>query len=139
MSLQTVLLPVFAEIALTFGLLVWLAILRTRALDKHEVYAGDIALGQKNWPERILKIGNSFQNQLELPMLFYVLAILAIIAHKADLLFVVLSWLFVASRFAHAFVHTGANVVRLRGPIYGIGLILIIVMWIIFAVRVLAS
>jgi hypothetical protein len=139
MSLQAILLPVFAEIALTFALLLWLSTLRTRALGKHEVEAGDIALGQMNWPERILKVGNSFQNQLELPVLFYALVILAIIARKADLLFVILSWVFVASRFVHALVHTGANAVRLRGAAFGIGLIILIVMWIIFAVRVLAS
>jgi hypothetical protein len=139
MSLQAVLLPLFAEIALTFGLIVWLAVLRTRSLDNREVRAGDIALGQKAWPERILKIGNCFQNQLELPVLFYVLVVLAIIAHKADLLFVILSWVFVASRFVHAFIHTGSNIVRLRGGVYGVGLIVLIAMWLVFAARVLAS
>jgi hypothetical protein len=139
MSLQAVLLPVFAEIALTFGLLGWLAVLRIRGLDRGEIREGDIALGQKAWPERIQKVGNSFENQLELPVLFYVLVILAIVIHKADLLFVVLSWLFVAARFAHAFIHTGSNKVRVRGPVYGLGMAILMVMWIIFAVRVLAS
>lgn len=139
MSLQAVLLPLFAEIALTFALLVWLAVLRTRSLFSRDVREGDIALGQKAWPEHITKIANSFQNQLELPVLFYVLVILAIIAHKADFLFVVLSWVFVASRFVHAFIHTGSNVVRLRGAVYGVGLVILIVMWIVFAVRVLVS
>jgi hypothetical protein len=139
MSLQAVLLPLFVQVALTFGLVGRLAILRTRALDRREVRVGDIALGQKAWPERILKIGNSFQNQLELPVLFYVLVILALIAHKADLIFVILSWAFVASRLVHAFIHTGSNVVHLRGAVYGAGMFVLIVMWVIFAVQVLAS
>jgi hypothetical protein len=138
MSLQAVLAPLFVQMALTFALLSWLAILRTRALG-NEVKSRDIALGQKAWPERILQVGNCFQNQLELPVLFYLLVILAIITRKGDLLFVVLSWLFVASRFVHAFIHTGSNVVRLRGSIYGAGMLVLMVMWVIVAIRVLAA
>jgi|SRR5882762_6539366 len=138
MSLQAVLLPLFLQVALTFGLFLWLAPLRGRALG-NEVQPRDIALGQKAWPERLQQIGNCFQNQFELPILFYVLVILAIIARKADLLFVILSWVFVASRFLHAFIHTGSNNVRLRGLVYGVGLVVLIAMWVIFAIRVLAA
>ena len=138
MSLQAVLLPLFVQVALTFGLLLWLAPLRAGALGK-DVHPRDIALGQKAWPERMQKIANCFENQFELPVLFYLLVILAIMAHKDDLLFVVLSWVFVASRFVHAFIHTGSNVVRVRGAVYGVGLFVLIAMWIIFAVRVLVG
>jgi hypothetical protein len=48
-----------------------------------------------------------------------------------------MSWLFVISRFAHAYIHTGSNVVRVRGGLYGLGLLILLLMWIIFAVRVL--
>src|SRR5262249_23620997 len=116
-----------------------LAFQRVKALNRGEVRPADIALGQRAWPEPLQKLSNSFENQLELPLLFYVLVILAIIARKADLLFVILSWLFVASRFAHAFIHTGPNVVRVRGPVYGVGMLILMVMWLISAVRVLAG
>jgi hypothetical protein len=139
MSLQAVLLPLFAQVALTFGLMLWLAPLRTHALGSKEVLPHDIALGQKAWPERTQQIANCFGNQFELPVLFYVLVILALIAHKADLAFVILSWVFVASRFLHAFIHTGSNVVRLRGLAYGVGLVVLLVMWIMVAIRVLVA
>ena len=102
MSLQAVLLPVFVQVALSLALVIWLAWLRTRALDRKEVRPDDIALGQKVWPERIVQIGNSFQNQFELPVLFYLAAIIAILTRKADLAFVILSWIFVVSRLVHA-------------------------------------
>ncbi|MBV9566914.1 MAG: MAPEG family protein [Hyphomicrobiales bacterium] len=137
MSLQAALAPLFVQVALTLGLLLWLAPLRVGALRRNEVAAREIALGQKAWPPRIQQIANCLDNQFQLPVLFYVLVILAIIARKDDLLFVVMSWLFVISRFAHAFIHTGSNDVRVRGPIYGIGLIILLLMWIIFAIRVL--
>jgi hypothetical protein len=139
MSLQAVLLPLFVQVALTLGLLLWFAPLRAQTLSSKEVHPRDIALGQKAWPERIQQIGNCFQNQFELPVLFYVLVILAIIARKDDLAFVILSWIFVASRFLHAFIHTGSNVVRLRGLVYSVGAIVLIVMWIMVAIRVLIA
>jgi hypothetical protein len=139
MSLQAVLLPLIVQVALTFGLLLWLAPLRWRALTDKQVRASDIALGQKTWPEHAQQVANCFQNQFELPILFHVLAILAIMAHKADLLFVILSWVFVASRLLHAFIHTGSNIVMRRGAAYGVGLIVLMAMWVIFAVRVLAG
>ncbi|MBV8768756.1 MAG: MAPEG family protein [Hyphomicrobiales bacterium] len=137
MTLQAVLAPLFVQVALTFGLLFWLAPLRVGALRRNEVAAREIALGEKAWPPRLQKIANSLDNQFQLPVLFYVLVILAILARKTDLLFVIMSWLFVISRYVHAFVHTGSNDVRVRGPIYGLGLIILVLMWIIFAVRVL--
>ena len=139
MSLQAVLLPVFVQVALSLALVIWLAWLRTRALDRKEVRPDDIALGQKVWPERIVQIGNSFQNQFELPVLFYLAAIIAILTRKADLAFVILSWIFVVSRLVHAFVHTGSNVVPLRGGVYGLGMFVLVVMWILLAIRVLGS
>jgi hypothetical protein len=137
MSFQAALAPLFVQVALTFALLLWLAPLRVRAFNNQEVTPQHIALGEKAWPPRLQQISNCFDNQFQLPVLFYVLAILAIIARKDDLLFVVMSWLFVISRLAHAYIHTGSNVVRVRGRLYGLGLLVLLLMWIIFAARVL--
>jgi hypothetical protein len=84
-----------------------------------------------------LKVANAAHNQLEIPMLFYVLTILSIITHHADVVFVVLAWIFVISRLAHAYVHTTSNVIRQRGPLFGIGLMVLLIMWMIFIVRIL--
>jgi hypothetical protein len=139
MSLQAVLLPLIVQVALTFALLLWLAPLRGKALGSKEVHPRDIALGQSAWPARAQQVANCFSNQFELPMLFYLLVVLAIIAKKDDFLFVILSWLFVATRLAHAFIHTGSNIVRLRGAAYGVGMIVLLVMWVIFTIRLVAA
>ena len=69
----------------------------------------DIALGEPNWPPPALQAGNSFSNQFELPVLFYVVIILAWITRKADLVFVVLAWIFVLARIGQAYVHNTSN------------------------------
>jgi hypothetical protein len=137
--IQAVLLPLFVQVALTFALLLWLAPLRARAFSSKTVHPGDIALGQKIWPPKAQQVANAFSNQFELPLLFYLLVVLAVVTRKDDLVFVILSWLFVASRLVHAWIHTGSNIVHLRGLSYGVGLLALIVMWIIFAVRILAA
>lgn len=137
MSLPAVLLPLFVQVVLTFGLILWMAYHRTSLLRKGEVHPRDIALREPNWPPHALKVANAAHNQLETPVLFYVLTILAIIAHGADLLFVVLAWIFVLIRIAHAYVHVTSNRVAIRGPLFGLALMVLMVMWLIFIVRIL--
>jgi hypothetical protein len=139
MSLRVVLLPLFVEVLLTFVLLLWTATVRTALIRSREIKMKDIALGQHNWPPRATQISNSYNSQFQLPVLFYVLTLLAIITRHADLLFVVMAWLFVVARLAHAFIHTGSNYVPNRFNAFAAGTLVLIAMWIIFAVRILAG
>jgi hypothetical protein len=137
MSLATVLLPVFVQVALTFALLLWMARTRVDAVKTKQVRMADVALGQLNWPPRVQQISNSYHSQFQLPVLFYVLTLLAIVMHKADLLFVVLAWVFVLSRIVHAYIHTTSNFVPRRFNAFAVGVFVLLTMWIIFAVRIL--
>ena len=137
MSIQAVLLPLFVEVILTFVLLYWMAHLRTSAFRKGEIKADDVALREPNWPPRITQVSNAYHNQLELPVLFYVLTILAWITRHADFLFVVLAWIFVASRVVHAYIHVTDNNVNRRGPAFGLGALVLTIMWLIFMIRIL--
>jgi len=137
MPIQFVLLPLFVHVALTFVLLVWMARARIGALKSGKTTLGDTALGQPNWPPRVQQIANCYHNQFQLPMLLYLLTILAIITRHADFLFVVMAWLFVLTRFVHAFIHTGSNYVRHRFNAFAAGVFILLAMWIIFAVRIL--
>jgi hypothetical protein len=137
MAIQFVLLPLFVQVALTFTLLLWMARSRVAAVKSKQVKMADVALGQLNWPTRVQQISNSYHSQFQLPLLFYVLMMLAIITHQADLLFVVLAWLFVLSRLMHAYIHAGTNYVPHRFNAFAVGVFILLAMWAIFAVRVL--
>lgn len=136
MSLQAILLPLFVEVALTFVLLFWSAPLRTHALRSGAVRPEDIALRELNWPKRATQVANAYANQLELPVLFYVLTILALVTRKAGLLFVVLAWIFVVFRLLHAYVHVTSNKVNIRGPLFGMSAVVLAVMWIIYVIQI---
>jgi hypothetical protein len=139
MSLQAVLLPLFVEVILTLVLWFYMAGLRTRDLGPGGVRPEDIALREPNWSKRTLQVAYSFSNQFELPVLFYVLTILAYVTHKAGWAFVVLAWIFVIFRLLHAYVHVTSNVVRIRGALYGAAAVALVVNWVIYIVAVLTS
>jgi hypothetical protein len=139
MPVQIVLLPLFVEVLLTFGLMFGMMFFRTSSLQSGETRFSEIALREPNWPKRPTQFANAFSNQFELPVLFYVLTILVIVTRHADLQFVVLAWIFVAMRVLQALVHVTKNQVRIRGAFYGVGAIVLLIAWLIFIVRILSG
>lgn len=137
MSVQMVLLPVFVLVGLAFALLLWMATARGRAVKGRETRLKDIALGEPNWPTRVTQIGNCFSNQFEIPVLFYILIALALPLHKADLFIVLMSWVFVVTRFAHAGIFVTSNDVRHRSLAWFAGVLVLLAMWIYFALKIL--
>ncbi|WP_024509847.1 MAPEG family protein [Bradyrhizobium sp. ARR65] len=137
MSVQMVLLPLFVQIGLTFALLIWMVGLRRQTLVSGETKIRDIALGQPNWPARATQVGNCYRNQFELPLLFYALIALALPLRHADLFIVLMSWLFVITRFAHAGIFVSSNDLGRRSIAWLAGALVLLVMWIYFALKIL--
>ena len=139
MLIQAVLIPVFVQVGLTFAILIGMGYYRNSAVNSGTLDWQDISLGERKWPVRAQQFANNFSNQFELPVLFYVVVALAIPLRKADLLFSVLAWLFVISRIGHAFVHTTFNRVKVRGAVYAVGVLCVLLMWIKLAIGVLVG
>ena len=137
MSVQMVLLPVFVLVGLTFVLLMWMAGARRGALVGGETKIRDIALGQQNWPVRATQVGNCFKNQFELPLLFYILIALALPLRHADLFIVLMSWVFVVTRFAHAGIFVTSNDLGRRSLAWFAGVLVLFAMWLYFALKIL--
>ena len=67
------------------------------------------------------------------------LVVLTLFTRKADLLFVILEWIFVLARVGHAYVHVSSNQVPRRFSVFVFGMVVLALMWLIFAVRILAG
>jgi hypothetical protein len=134
MSVQWVLLPVFVLVGLTFFLLLGMATARTRARKAGE--AGSSATAPK-WPARVAQISDCYANQFELPVLFYVLIAIALPLRHADLFIVLMSWVFVVTRFVHAGIFVTSNNVGQRGMAWFAGVLVLLAMWLYFALRIL--
>jgi hypothetical protein len=137
MLFREALLPLVVQVALIFGLLFWMGGARVGAIRRREVRMADIAITQSNWPPGIQQIANCYGNQFQLPVLYLVLTALVMILRKADIVFVVLAWVFVLSRVVHAAIHTTGNDVQLRFYAFLFGAVVLLMMWIIFAAQAL--
>ena len=137
MTVQEILLPLFVEVILTFLLLFYLAPMRARDFKAGIATYDNIGLREPNWSKPTLQVAYSFSNQFELPVLFYVLTILAYVTHLAGLVFVILAWIFVIFRILQAVVHVTSNNVRLRAAFFGIAAIALAINWAIYIFEVL--
>jgi hypothetical protein len=127
-----ILYPVFAQVLLTLVVYGLLAASRARAISGMNRGRGnpDLALGRVEWPDDAVKRAANQRNQFELPVLFYAVTAFALIVNGADFLMVVLAWLFVLTRIAHAAIHVGPNKVRWRSPVFTLGFLILTVMWV---------
>ena len=104
MSVQWVLLPVFVLVGLTFALLLGMVAARGYGQPVPRDSAG-----KANWTGRAAQYGDCFNNSFQVPILFYILIALALPLRHADLIIVMLSWVFVVTRFAHAGIFVTSN------------------------------
>lgn len=131
-----IVLPVCAQVLLTFIVFFAMALRRRTALTGGQTRIRDIALGEAVWPDDATKAARSFSNQFEIPVLFYVVAAFALITKSVDYAILALAWVFVAARAAQAFEHIGRNNVPRRAMFYFVSVIAVLIMWILFFVRV---
>ena len=136
MSLATVFAPVFVQGALTFGLLFWAGSLRVAAVRGGTVRMRDVALREPLWPRRVTQVTNAYQNQLELPVLFYLVVVIAFFTAHMTATLVVLSWLFVLSRLFHAVIHVTTNELRRRFFAFTAGVMILLLMWVLYLLDV---
>jgi hypothetical protein len=136
MSVMDVLLPVFVQVILTFVVAFTLGYRRYTAVRAGEV-RGKITLRESNWPDYARQAEYSYLNQFELPVLFYVLMILLLITKQADVIQMTLAWIFVITRVVHALIHLTSNKVSLRGPIFFVGALVLMIMWGLFMLAII--
>src|SRR6266852_4195081 len=82
------------------------------------------------WVERPTR---TYMNLLELPILFYVVCLLMLTTGRFDSVQVSLAWLFVITRYVHAFIYIGFNHVPLRFAAFLTGVLTLAVIWTRFA------
>jgi hypothetical protein len=128
---------VFAQVALALGLLGYLGSIRIPLIMRGKVGVRDIALSRDPWPEQEKKVSNAFDNQFQLPVLFYLACGFSILMN-AGVLDVVLAWAFVISRYVHAAIFITSNDVVRRFFAYAIGYGIVCAFWLLLAIRLVA-
>lgn len=134
-----ILYPVCVQILLTFLLQGWMGHERRKAVLEGSVQRGTTPGANPVWPERATILSNAFQNQFEIPVLFYAVVAFALIVGAADATMVALAWVFAISRLIHAAIHTTYNRVPHRFLVYLLGSFAVMAMWAKLALSVLGG
>lgn len=128
--------PMIAHVALVFGIYFLMFVRR-----KSAVRAGNARISQfrenRDEPAESLFVRNNLTNQFELPVLFHVVCLALYVTNGASLVPLVLAWIFVISRYIHAFIHVTSNRIRYRQPAFSLGLLMVLVLWVWLALHLL--
>lgn len=129
--MNSVLLPVFGMFLLTVFCAFRLAYLRVTAVSRGEVDLRYFrAYRGYEEPEKLRVHSRHLVNLFETPVLFYVIAIIAVVTGQGGLLPVTLAWLYVAVRCAHSRVHLNSNNVLLRFRLFALSMFVLVALWI---------
>ena len=133
MNSSHIIWPVLAQVLLTLIMFIILGVRKAKAVKSGKVNRKQVALNNREWPEDVLKVSNNIANQFEIPVLFYVLCLVLYSLNAVAMFAIILAWLFVLSRFAHAYVHIGSNYVPMRLRLFLLGCLVVIAMLILVA------
>ena len=87
-----------------------------------KTYEGDVS----RW---VLTVGRHYDNQMQLPLLFFISCLAQIQKGSVTQAIVVAAWFFVASRFLHSYLHLGENHPLKRAGAFAMGWAAIVFMW----------
>lgn len=135
LTTRLLVLAIAAQVLLTFAILILMGRERVPRIMSGEVAMADVAVERTAYPLRARLFSNNFDNQFQLPVLFYLAALLALWSGTVGWVEVVLAWLFVALRYAHAAIHTTSNSLLPRFSAYTAGMVVLIVFWLWLVVR----
>ena len=114
MNSNLIVIPILIQVLLTLVIFIRLGQVKELAVKRGEVDQTRRALHDDAWPDYVLKVNNNIRNQFETPVLFYVVIISLWLLEAATLTAFIVALIYALLRLAHAVVHTGSNIVKVR-------------------------
>jgi hypothetical protein len=97
-------------------------------VTRGEIRIRDVALSREPWPEHEKRVSQAFDNQFQLPVLFYAACGISLF-FGSIWIEAILVWLFVLSRLVHAAIFASTNNVTQRFAAYTIGYGILLFLW----------
>ncbi|MFY8275229.1 MAPEG family protein [Pseudoalteromonas sp. SSDWG2] len=128
---KLLILALFAQVLLTFCVMFIMGRRRFAAARAKEIHLEQFStMDLKDASESVQVAGRNFINQFEIPVLFFVASLVALITNNLGYLLVTLAWLFVVSRVIHTVIHLSSNHLYSRYYSFLAGCIIVLIMWI---------
>lgn len=103
---------------------------RKAAFQSKAVRFSDVAISNERYPEDARRAAANFSNQFETPVIFFALIMLALEVGATSYIMAILAWAYVATRIAHTLVHVGSNDLRVRAPVFAVGVLILFLMFV---------
>jgi hypothetical protein len=126
-SAASILWPMLAHIGWVLMLYAWLTYARMRAVRSGEIDYACFVLGRDE-PHDVARITRNLSNQFELPAIFYALVVLLVALGRVTTVDLIAAWVFVAGRVVHTLVQTLSDNVPLRGQVFMINFLAVVVL-----------
>ena len=108
-------------------------------MSAHPILGPVFALGESpKVPAAARLATRNYMNLFELPVLFYVGCLVAVVTGAETPALVALGWAYVAFRVAHSLIHVTYNHVMHRFYAFGASNAVLIAMWVLLATKALA-
>jgi hypothetical protein len=134
---MAIIYPVFCLVILTFIMAFATGISRLISVRRKQINPKYyVLLSGDTPPDYVQKIGRNFANLLEVPVLFYLLAVLVITLDINNTLLLNLAWLYVVLRLVHTIIHVSYNYVMHRFMVFGLSVLTLLTMWVQFIMLV---
>ncbi len=136
---KLLILAIAGQVLLTIIILVLMGRERVPRVMSGEIPFQDIAVDRTAYPLKARLLSNNFDNQFQLPVLFYVAALLALWAGIVNWPVVIAAWAFVVLRYVHAAIHITSNRVHQRFAVYATGLAVLAILWLLVLFPILLA
>jgi hypothetical protein len=127
---MTLIYPMFAMFLVTMATLLVMFLVRVDAVRTGKVKVGYFKTYSISAPDAVLRTERHYANLFELPVLFYVACLIAMVRNLDGGLLAAFAWLFVIARVFHAIIHMGPNRLLWRMAAFAVGIIAVSGMWI---------
>jgi len=127
--------PMLAHVLLVYIVYAVMAKRRYGAVRSGEAKASQFKV-RGSEPDASATVSNNLMNQFELPVLFHVLCLALYVTNGVNYLTLILMWIFVISRYAHAWVHLTSNRLPLRQNAFAAGVVVLGLCWVWFALHI---
>ena len=123
--------PMAAMVLLTFIVMYTMLVMRVKAVRTRKISPRYFKLYRDaDIPDKVLAISHNFTNLFELPILFYIVCIVAIMLEQSMDYFVVHAWIFVVLRYTHTLIHTTYNHILHRLYAFALSGFVLLSMWV---------
>ena len=120
----------FAMVVLTFLVGCIAFFTRVNSVKQKQLSPKDFKLmDAERYPDNVIKTTRCFNNQFEVPVLFYAACLCYLTLDASSYLGVLLAWGFVVCRIAHAYIHITYNHLLHRIIAFWLAVLMVMALW----------